>query len=114
TRTIAQLENLTEEERAEYGEPEEFARTVAQQTAQQFASDWFQSFLTYGPAEDWAQTTVPVLAIFGGNDLQVDAEQNAPAIEAALTEGGNEDFEIVILPDANHLLQSSETGALTE
>lgn len=111
---MREIENLSEEELAELGDPEEHARMVAQQTAQQFTSEWFQSFLTYGPAEDWAQTTVPVLAIFGGKDLQVDAEQNAPAIEAALAEGGNEDFEIVLLPDANHLLQSAETGALSE
>jgi hypothetical protein len=55
-----------------------------------------------------------VLAIFGGKDVQVDAEQNAPALEAALEEADNEDYEIVILPDANHLFQAAETGGLSE
>jgi pimeloyl-ACP methyl ester carboxylesterase len=87
---------------------------VAEQQADSLISDWMQFFLNYDPADDWAKTTVPVLAIFGGKDVQVDAEQNAPAIEAALEEAGNTDFEIVILPNANHLFQEAETGGLSE
>jgi pimeloyl-ACP methyl ester carboxylesterase len=113
-RALAELETLSEEQRAQFGDAEQYARMVAQQSAQQYGQGWFESFLTYNPAPDWAQTTVPVLAIFGGMDVQVDAEQNAPAVEAALTEAGNEDFEIVTLPDANHLFQPTETGAISE
>ena len=55
-----------------------------------------------------------MLAIFGGKDVQVDAEQNAPAVEAALAEAGNEDYEVVVLPEANHLFQAAETGGFSE
>ena len=55
-----------------------------------------------------------MLAIFGGKDVQVDAEQNAPVLEAALEQGGNEDYEIVVLEDANHLFQKADTGSLSE
>lgn len=112
--TLSQLEFLPEEDRAAIEDPEAFAREQAQQTAQQFSSDWFRTFLNYDPAVDWVQTTVPVLAIFGGKDVQVDAEQNVPALEAALEAGGNTDYEIVVLPDANHLFQQADTGAVSE
>lgn len=112
--TLAQIEALSEEERAAFPDPETYARTIAQQSAQQYNAGWFKSFIEYDPAPDWAQITVPVLAIFGGKDVQVDAEQNVSALEAALEEAGNTDFEIVILPDANHLFQAAETGGLSE
>ena len=112
--TLAQVEALSEEERAAIGDVEVYARTVAQQIAQQYSAGWFESFVNYDPAPDWAQTTVPVLGLFGGKDVQVDAEQNAPALEEALEEAGNEDFEVVVLPNANHLFQEAETGSPTE
>jgi pimeloyl-ACP methyl ester carboxylesterase len=113
-RTLEQIEALPEEERESIGDVEAYARRLAEQTAQQYSAGWFESFLNYDPGTDWAQTTAPVLAIFGGKDVQVDAEQNAPALEAALEEAGNEDYEIVILPDANHLFQTADTGGFSE
>jgi hypothetical protein len=112
--TLAQLQALPEEERTALGDLEQHARIVADQAAQQFGAEWFASFLDYDPAPDWAQTTVPLLAIFGGKDVQVDAEQNAPALENALAQAGNDDVEIVVLPNANHLFQEAETGSFTE
>ena len=113
--TLALTETFTEEELQAIGnEPEQYARMVAAQSAQDYSAGWFGSFLRYDPAPDWAQTTVPVLAIFGGKDVQVDAEQNAPALEAALEQAGNPDYEIVVLPDANHLFQAADTGAFSE
>lgn len=112
--TLAGIAYLSDEQRAQIGDPETYARTIAEQTARQFSDDWFRSFMTYNPATDWAQTTIPVLAIFGGNDVQVDAAQNAPAVTAALAEAGNNDYVIVVLPDANHLFQAADTGAVSE
>ena len=51
---------------------------------------------------------------FGSLDVQVDDEQNAGPMEAALNEAGNEDFAIVTIVGANHLFQAAETGALAE
>jgi pimeloyl-ACP methyl ester carboxylesterase len=77
-------------------------------------SPWFRSFFGYDPGPDWGRVTVPVLGLFGGKDVQVLADQNAPALRAALESAGNTDFQIVILPDANHLFQAADTGAPTE
>jgi pimeloyl-ACP methyl ester carboxylesterase len=113
-RALEQLQLLPDDQRARIPDLEAYARQVARQTAEQYSAEWFESFLNSDPAPDWAQTTVPVLAIFGGKDVQVDAEQNAPALETALEQAGNENFEIVVLPDANHLFQVAETGSPTE
>lgn len=113
-RALEQIDSLTEEQRAALGDLEEYARTAAAQMAQQYTAGWFEGFVNYNPAPDWAQTTVPVLALFGGKDVQVDAEQNAPALEAALSEAGNADYEIVVFPNANHLFQEAGTGGLSE
>lgn len=113
-RALEQLQALPEEERESFGDLEDYARLIADQSTGQYASDWFASFLTYDPAPDWAQTIVPVLAIFGGKDVQVDAGQNAPAVLAALAEAGNHDVSIVVLPNANHLFQAAETGGPSE
>lgn len=84
------------------------------QTFQQISSPWFRFFLKYDPASSLEKVSCPVLAINGSKDLQVDAEQNLPAIEKALQKGGNKNYEIKSLPNLNHLFQASETGSPTE
>ena len=77
-------------------------------------SPWYQFFLTHDPGEDWAKITVPVLGLYGGNDAQVDAEQNTTALQAALEKAGNQDFTITVIPTANHLFQDATTGSVQE
>lgn len=102
------------EELATLGDLDAYAKQAAEQQANGYFNRWFRSFLKSDPAPDWAKTTIPVLAVFGGKDVQVPVEQNAPAIEAALEEAGNEDYTVVTLPDANHLFQAAEIGSLSE
>jgi hypothetical protein len=55
-----------------------------------------------------------VLALGGSLDRQVPPKQNLPAIRNALTQGGNQHFEVVELPGLNHLFQNAKTGAVDE
>ncbi|MDF1521197.1 MAG: alpha/beta fold hydrolase [Trueperaceae bacterium] len=89
---------------------------VAQQAAgaAAFQQPWMRFFLTYDPADDWSRVTVPVLGVFAALDAQVDLDANLPAFEAALAAAGNDDATVVVLPEANHLFQRAETGALDE
>jgi fermentation-respiration switch protein FrsA (DUF1100 family) len=77
-------------------------------------SPWFRFFLSFEPGTAIRQLRCPVLAVNGDKDLQVDADLNLPAIERALREGGNRDFQIVRLPGLNHLFQPSTKGAVSE
>ena len=68
----------------------------------------------HDPRPDLAKVKVPLLALVGSNDLQVDPKLNNPEIEKALKKGGNKDFKIQVLPGLNHLFQESESGLPTE
>jgi pimeloyl-ACP methyl ester carboxylesterase len=80
----------------------------------QTASPWMRFFVLYDPAPALTKVRCPVLAIGGELDLQVLPDQNLPAIEAALKQGGDKDVTVVRLPGLNHLLQAAKTGLLAE
>jgi hypothetical protein len=71
--TLGQIQAMPEEQRAALGDIEQYARAVAEQTAQEYSTGWFVSFLNYDPAPDCAQTMAPVLAIFGGKEANIAA-----------------------------------------
>ena len=56
----------------------------------------------YDPAPTIRQLRLPVLAIFGELDNNILAEKNKAAWEAALDAGGNRDYNLRILPKADH------------
>lgn len=69
---------------------------------------WFRAFLDYDPAPALAATEVPILALWGSTDLQVDAEMNADAFREATS--GSTQAETRIFPGLNHLFQRSDSG----
>ena len=71
-------------------------------------------FLRYDPRPALTRTRVPVLALNGERDVQVDAEQNLPAIQAALADAENADVETHRLPGLNHLFQTAASGLPNE
>ena len=79
-----------------------------------FATPWLRYFLNYDPRPTLLKVHVPVLAINGEKDLQVPAREDLEAIEQALKDGGNRDYKIVLLPNLNHLFQTTKTGAPSE
>lgn len=70
---------------------------------------WLQFFLSYNPQPALENLDMPVLAVFGGKDLQVTEQQNRPFIDT-LIEQGKDNFQIKTYPEANHLFQKAETG----
>ena len=95
-----------EEKKKPENSKESFDRNI-----KQILSPWFRFFIKYDPRPTLEQVTVPVLALNGGKDLQVNPKQNLPEIEKALKAGGNKNFKTVELPGLNHLFQPAETGA---
>ena len=77
-------------------------------------SPWFRYFVTYDPRPALREVTVPILALNGELDLQVDAMQNLPEIGKALMEAKNLDVTVRTLPGLNHLFQSTESGSPSE
>lgn len=74
----------------------------------------FRALVRYDPRPALRKVKVPVLALNGTLDLQVDAEQNLPEIEKALKEAGNPDVTVRRFPGLNHLFQTAKTGTVAE
>ena len=67
-------------------------------------------FIKHDPAEVLSKVKVPVLALNGAKDMQVQSKLNLPAIQKALAIGGNKKVTIKEYPNLNHLFQESTTG----
>ncbi len=76
------------------------------------ANQSMRSLLSYDPAPALEALTVPVLAVFGGRDLQVPAEQNEPVMRQLLA--GDPDATVQTMPNLNHLMQPATSGLPTE
>lgn len=77
-------------------------------------SPWYRQFLRLDPRPYLAKVKVPVLALNGELDLQVNAQDNLAAIRQALASHGNRRVTTVALPRLNHLFQTAKTGQVQE
>ncbi len=88
--------------------------TFIEKTTANIATPWFRHFLKIKPPIYLQKLSIPVLAINGEKDTQVDYKSNLSAIEAALIQGDNIKYEIKTYPNLNHLFQESNTGEIDE
>ncbi|MFH1311993.1 MAG: alpha/beta fold hydrolase [Candidatus Eisenbacteria bacterium] len=109
----AQIHRLIQAQTGADSTAEEIQQEAAAQ-ARRVTSPWFRFFLRHDPLHLLERTRVPVLALCGELDLQVDPRQNLPAIREALMRGGNPDYTAMELPGLNHLFQEAGTGSPTE
>lgn len=87
---------------------------VLPQAMAQLTGPLMREFVVTDPAAMLARSQVPVLAIYGGLDLEVPDETNAPRAAEALTTAGRDGSRVVVLPTKNHLFQEAQTGRLEE
>jgi pimeloyl-ACP methyl ester carboxylesterase len=78
----------------------------------QATSPEYRSLLQSDPAPALRALRIPVLAIYGGKDLQVPGDANAAAAREALS--ANPRAEVVEFPGLNHLFQTANTGLPAE
>jgi pimeloyl-ACP methyl ester carboxylesterase len=62
------------------------------------------------PQDYMTKVRCPVLAIFGKTDLLQPTEKSAALYEQYLTDAGNEDFKIVVIPGVGHSILLSTPG----
>jgi hypothetical protein len=77
-------------------------------------SPWNQSQYSFDPDQILEKIRVPVLAITGDLDQINPADQNLPAILAALEKGKDPDYTITRVPGLNHIFQKAKEGGLEE
>jgi pimeloyl-ACP methyl ester carboxylesterase len=95
-------------------DPEAAGDEAVEAAVAQLQSPWFRLFLELDPRVALREVMIPVLAINGEKDLQVDPDQSLPEIAKALDEAGNPDVTTREFPGLNHLFQKAETGAVGE
>ncbi len=89
-----------------------FTQEVGDQYVTALTTPWSYSFLRYDPAPALREVRVPVLAVGGSLDLQVEPKENLAAIRAALS--NDPDVTVTELPGLNHLFQDAKTGSPAE
>ena len=105
------IQTLPEEDREEAGKN---IRAGMEGQMKRLNGNWMRFFLAHDPRPALKDMKCPVFAIVGSKDLQVLPDLNMPEIKKALAEGGNPDFETVVMDGLNHLFQKCETGTMTE
>ncbi len=81
-------------------------------TAQAHSQPSMRSFVTYDPGPALDALDIPVLAVFGGKDLQVPPAQSEPVLRQRLAD--HPDATIRTFPQLNHLMQPATTGSPDE
>lgn len=81
---------------------------MAKQLVAMLNSRWVGYFVRHDPVETLNQVKCHVLAMNGEKDLQVLCDLNLIPIENALREGSPASFEIVRLPNTNHMFQETD------
>jgi len=74
------------------------------------SSPWIKYFIKYDPSLTLEKLNIPVLALFGKNDLQVPAVENSKVLEGL----EKKNIEVIQLENLNHLFQESKTGMPNE
>jgi len=87
---------------------------VVEQLVGAFGTPWTRFTLRHDPRNTLEGIRVPVLALIGERDLQLDADAHLSAISGALERGGNGDVTVRAMPGLNHLLQQAESGSPSE
>lgn len=80
----------------------------------EFAPRKESSAILLDPMKIVAETRIPVLALFGEKDNNVDPVQGVEAYEKALKTAGNRFYRVAAIPDANHMLYATQTGCVRE
>lgn len=76
-------------------------------------SPWFRYFLSHDPGPVLRFVDCPILALYGGKDLQVLAEPNAFHMQLVIARDSSIN-EVKVFPEMNHLFQKAKTGSMEE
>jgi dienelactone hydrolase len=110
----AQLAALPEAQRKALGDVTVTSERLLNQMLSGLRSPWMRFFIGFDPSTVLRLVSCPVLAVFGGRDLQVPETINRQQLAAALSEARNQDVTVRVYPEANHLFMQAATGQPAE
>jgi pimeloyl-ACP methyl ester carboxylesterase len=104
----ADFDNLPEDQRSRFSTFDDYFESIFDVGLGSFlCSPMGQTFLDHNPTLSLRQVHCPVLALFGENDLRSPPEEHRLAMMRALEEGECTDYQIKVIPDANHTFYSA-------
>lgn len=83
-------------------------------TTQEMCSPWMRTFIMTDPEVYLKTLKIPILALNGGKDIQVDPAQNLTEIKRILESSGNTQFQVKELSNMNHLFQVCKKCTINE
>lgn len=108
----AQIDAAPEAQRKLVGDVDAFIERLLKTQSSAMRGPWMRFFVAFNPATALARVSCPVLAVYGGRDVQVPVALHRPPLEKALA--GNKAATVKVYPEANHLFQSAKTGSPAE
>lgn len=108
-----QINQLPEAQIEALGDMDGFIQSQIERQLSAAKSDWFKSMIEIQPVEVLKENQVPVLAIFGENDMQVFPDSNMDEVLKMVNEPGVR-LDYRVIPEANHLFQRSNSGLPSE
>mgnify|MGYP003692251147 CR=1 FL=1 len=105
---------IKRQEKAGESTDEDVSPAAIKQQATMLSGRWFRHFLRYDSRVFLRQTTIPVLALNGEEDIQVASKSNLAGIKEALDQAGNTQYKIQAFPKLNHLFQHCNACTFAE
>ena len=99
-------------DRAKLGEAG--VKQIIDTATEQMSATFIKELVKNQPESYLSRVKVPVLAIFGEKDLQVEPMSNKAGVEKALLAAKNPDVTTWVVPKMGHNLQETETGRIDE
>lgn len=101
---------VPEEEWAVFGGSDVFKK----QQIERHCSDWYHYFLQFDINDYLPKLDIPILALNGDKDRQVEAKQNLAGFEKAFKHNGHPLSKTVQLENVNHFFQPCKEGSIQE
>ncbi|MEX0823243.1 MAG: alpha/beta hydrolase [Balneolaceae bacterium] len=112
-RLQAQIDLLPDPQQEALGNMDAFIQSQIDRQLSSAKSRWFKSFIELEPDPLISGLNIPLLVLFGENDVQVLAEPNREAAEK-LRESYSSSFSLSVIPASNHLFQETDSGLPSE
>jgi pimeloyl-ACP methyl ester carboxylesterase len=106
----AQLEARSPGASALLGDKQALVEQFLPRALAQLRAPAMRELIDFDPVPAFRELNRPILAIFGGKDVQVPPDEHRPAFEAAFSDPGRLRPTVLTYPDANHLFQAATTG----
>lgn len=104
------LRKIPAEELATVGDVEAYkAAEIARHS-----DDWYHYFLQFNVQEYLSQLKIPILALNGDKDIQVEATQNLGGLKEILERSGHQQYKLVTVEGVNHFFQPCKEGNFPE